>query len=71
MIKPGRYRHFKGNDYQVIDVARHTETEEWFVVYRCCYGDYSMWVRPLEDFMATVELNGETVSRFSFMDDQV
>jgi hypothetical protein len=63
-IRPGRYRHYKGRDYLVIDLARHSETEEWLVVYRCLYGDQSLWVRPLTMFRETVELAGEQVPRF-------
>lgn len=68
-ICPGIYRHYKGKDYQVIDLARHSETEEWLVVYRCLYGDHSLWVRPLTMFRETVELAGEQVPRFSRLDD--
>lgn len=68
-IRPGRYRHYKGRDYQVIDLARHSETEEWLVVYRCLYGDHSLWVRPLSMFRETVELAGEQVPRFSRIGD--
>ena len=63
-IDAGRYRHYKGKDYEVIGVARHSETEEAMVVYRCLYGDGSLWVRPLEMFVAQVECNGGRVPRF-------
>lgn len=63
--EPGRYRHYKGHDYEVIDVARHSETEEWLVVYRPLYGDRGLWVRPLEMFMESVEVDGKTVRRFA------
>ena len=69
VIRPGRYRHYKGRDYQVIDLARHSETEERMVVYRCLYGDQSLWVRPLNMFLETVEVAGEQVQRFARMDD--
>lgn len=46
-IKPGRYRHFKGKEYEVLGVARHSETEEELVVYRALYGDFGLWVRPV------------------------
>lgn len=64
-LQPGRYRHYKGNFYEVIDVARHSETEELLVVYRCLYGDYSLWVRPLAMFMETLDVDGELVARFA------
>lgn len=67
-LKPGRYRHYKGKDYEVIGVARHSETEEELVVYRCLYGDHSLWVRPLSMFRENVEVAGETVPRFSFVE---
>lgn len=68
-LRPGRYRHYKGKDYQVIDIARHSETEEWLVVYRCLYGDHSLWVRPLSMFRETVEVAGEQVPRFARIGD--
>ncbi|MEY3037483.1 MAG: hypothetical protein RL143_50 [Pseudomonadota bacterium] len=64
-IAPGIYRHYKGNDYEVIGCARHSETEEWMVVYRTLYGDFSLWVRPLAMFTEKVTLDsGEEVPRF-------
>ena len=68
-VTPGRYRHYKGKDYEVIGVARHSETEEPLVVYRCLYGDYSLWVRPLAMFQETVDVAGEQVPRFARLDD--
>lgn len=67
-VKPGRYRHYKGNEYEVICTARHTETEEELVVYRALYGDYGMWVRPLDMFSETVERGGKQVARFAFIE---
>ena len=61
---PGRYRHYKGKDYEVIGIARDSETEEPIVVYRCLYGDYSLWVRPLSRFADFVTVGGERVPRF-------
>lgn len=66
-IKPGLYRHYKGNDYYVFQVALHSETREALVVYQCLYGDYSWWVRPLSMFTETVELAGEIIPRFAFV----
>lgn len=63
----GRYRHYKGKDYLVLGVARHSETEEELVVYRTDYGDRSLWVRPKAMFLETVEVDGETVPRFRFV----
>ena len=67
-ISKGIYKHFKGNLYQVIEVASHSETREQLVVYRTLYGDYSMWVRPLTMFQETVEVDGQQVPRFSFVE---
>lgn len=66
-IKPGLYRHYKGNDYYVFQLAHHSETREPLVVYQCLYGDYSWWVRPLAMFTETVEMAGEVIPRFQFM----
>ena len=67
-IKPGKYRHFKGNEYEVLGVARHSETLEDMVVYRALYGDGGLWVRPATMWHETVEQNGQTVPRFSPID---
>lgn len=64
MIRPGIYRHYKGQRYEVIDVARHSETEEWLVVYRTLYGNHDLWVRPLAMFEEQVEVAGQSVPRF-------
>ena len=66
-IKPGIYRHFKGNEYEVLHIARHSETEEEMVVYRALYGDYSLWVRPASMWNETVIRNGETLKRFTYL----
>lgn len=68
-LKPGIYTHYKGAQYEVIDVATHSETEERFVVYRPMYGERALWIRPLEMFVETVEYMGETVPRFKFAHD--
>ncbi|WP_185266577.1 DUF1653 domain-containing protein [Halopseudomonas xiamenensis] len=70
-LKPGRYRHYKGKDYQVIDIARHSETGERLVVYRTLYGEYDLWVRPLEMFTGNVEVEGKTHPRFTFISEDV
>ncbi|GGO75862.1 hypothetical protein GCM10011348_01660 [Marinobacterium nitratireducens] len=67
---PGRYRHYKGQEYEVIGNARHSETEEWLVVYRPCYGDGGLWVRPLAMFVEEVVLpDGRRVPRFAPLSD--
>lgn len=63
----GRYRHFKGKEYQVIGVASHSETGESLVVYRPLYGEGALWVRPLSMFTDSVEQQGLTVSRFTLL----
>jgi len=65
-IKSGRYRHYKGNYYDVIGVARHSETDELLVVYRPQYGEKGLWVRPLEMFTESVELGDSVVPRFAY-----
>lgn len=67
VIKQGIYRHYKGNLYQVLHTARHSETEEWLVVYRALYGDYGVWVRPLTMFCERVEIDGKTLPRFELI----
>lgn len=69
-LKPGRYRHYKGNDYQVIDVACHSETHEWLVVYRRLYerDGPELWVRPYDMFVEDVIVAGRTVPRFQYID---
>ena len=66
-IKPGRYRHFKGNEYEVIGLARHSETQEEMVVYRALYGDFGLWVRPVSMWNETVERDGKTFHRFTYI----
>ena len=63
-IPSGRYRHFKGNEYEVIAIARHSETEEPMVVYRALYGEGGIWVRPANMWNETVERDGKTYKRF-------
>ena len=68
-IKPGRYRHFKGNEYEVIGLARHSETMEPMVVYRALYGERGLWVRPAQMFGGTVERDGAELSRFQYIEE--
>ncbi len=67
MLKTGRYKHFKGGEYEVIGIARHSETDEDMVVYRPQYGERGLWVRPLAMFVETVSHEGETVPRFLYL----
>jgi len=67
MVQPGRYRHYKGHEYEVLGVARHSETEEKYVVYRALYGDGGLWVRPREMFLETVLIDGRPCPRFRFL----
>ena len=64
-IKPGRYRHFKGNEYEVIGIAKHSETTEEMVVYRALYGEHGLWVRPASMWNETVERDGRVCKRFT------
>ena len=66
-VSPGRYRHFKGAEYEVLGVAKHSETEEELVVYKALYGDGSLWVRPVKMFLETVERDGRKMNRFEFV----
>ncbi len=69
-IKPGRYRHFKGNEYDVIGVARDSETLQALVVYRALYGERGLWVRPLEMFTEVIEREGQRLPRFSYIGER-
>ena len=70
MIRPGRYRHFKGREYEVIGVAKHSETLEEMVVYRQLYGEHGLWVRPASMWEETVERDGKTYKRFTYIGDE-
>lgn len=67
MVKLGKYRHFKGNNYQVLAVAKSSETLEEFVVYQALYGEKGIWIRPLAMFQETVEVAGRAVKRFEYI----
>ena len=66
-IPQGIYRHYKGSLYQVLHTAQHSETEELLVVYRCLYGEYGVWVRPLSMFSETVTVDGKQLPRFELI----
>jgi hypothetical protein len=68
-IKKGKYRHYKGNYYKVINIARHSENLEEMVIYQALYGDFGLWVRPLQMFLSNVEVNGKVEKRFAFISD--
>lgn len=78
MIKKGRYKHYKGNDYQVLDVVRHSETEEILVLYKPLYENQypnrdeagNLWVRPLEMFTETVVVEGKEIHRFAYIGEK-
>ena len=69
-IRPGRYRHFKGKEYQVVGLVRHSETEEWLVLYRPLYGDGGLWVRPAAMWTEQVERDGRVQPRFVLLEEQ-
>lgn len=66
-MKTGKYRHFKGKEYELIAVAKHSETLEDMVVYRALYGERTVWVRPASMWEEEVEHNGERVKRFAYI----
>ena len=68
-ITPGRYRHFKGNEYEVLCIARHSETTEPMVVYKALYGEGGVWVRPADMWNETVIRDGVTYQRFTRIED--
>ncbi len=69
-VRVGRYRHYKGNEYVVLGVARHSETEEELVVYRQDYGDGSLWVRPKQMFVEEVQVGDQRQPRFHWIAPQ-
>ena len=68
-LKKGKYRHFKGNEYEVLYTAKHSETLEPMVVYRAMYGGHGVWVRPACMWNETVERDGKTYRRFTYIGD--
>jgi hypothetical protein len=71
-LKPGKYRHYKGNDYEVIDLACHSETREWLVLYKRLYEREGpeLWVRPYDMFIEDVRHEGQLVPRFKYIDSK-
>jgi hypothetical protein len=69
-IRQGRYRHFKGNEYMVLHIAKHSETLEPMVVYQALYGEMGIWVRPASMWNEIVEHNGKTVRRFEYCGEE-
>jgi hypothetical protein len=69
-LEKGIYKHYKGNLYEVLMTAQHSETEEWMVVYKALYGDEGMWVRPYEMFMEKVIVEGTELERFAYVRDE-
>ncbi|MBD3800217.1 MAG: DUF1653 domain-containing protein [Campylobacterales bacterium] len=67
VLKPGRYQHYKGNHYEVLGVAKHSETEEELVVYRALYGEHGLWVRPLCMFTECIPHEGVCIKRFEYI----
>jgi len=67
-IEKGIYRHFKGNKYQVIDIVRHSENQQYMVLYRALYGDHGLWVRPLQMFIEEIEVEGQKRPRFELIE---
>ena len=66
-IKPGKYRHFKGNEYRVVGIARHSETLEEMVVYQALYGEHGLWVRPAHMWSEMVDRDGYSGPRFTYI----
>lgn len=66
-IKIGKYRHFKGGEYEVLGIAKHSETQEEMVVYRALYGERQIWVRPASMWNERIERNGESFLRFTYI----
>ena len=67
-IKLGKYRHFKGGEYEVIALAKHSETQEEMVVYRALYGERQVWVRPAPMWNERIEKDGESFFRFTYIE---
>ena len=67
-LPKGKYRHYKGDFYKVIEIAKHSETLEEMVVYQALYGEFDHWVRPLKMFIEDIEIDGQIQKRFEFIE---
>lgn len=67
MVKLGKYEHYKGGQYQVLGIGKHSETMEEFVVYKALYGENEIWIRPAKMFMEEVEVSGKKIPRFKYI----
>ncbi len=70
MLKKGFYRHFKGNIYELLDIAKNSETLEDMAIYRACYGEKALWVRPLSMWDEEIEKDGKTFKRFTYIGEK-
>lgn len=68
-VRRGRYRHYKNQEYELIDIVHHSETQEPLVLYRALYGEFGLWVRPYDMFFETVKIDGENIQRFQYVGD--
>jgi len=68
-FKIGKYKHFKGKEYQVISVAKHSETLEEYIIYQALYGEKAVWIRPKAMFLETIERDGKIMPRFEYIGD--
>lgn len=66
-MKLGKYEHYKGKQYEVLGIAKHSETLEEFVVYKALYGEGELWIRPIKMFLEEAEFNGKKVKRFKYI----
>lgn len=71
MLKLGKYKHFKGKEYEVLAIAKHSETLEEYVVYKELYGNYDIWIRPLKMFEETITRDNKTIKRFEYIGDDI
>lgn len=69
-FRKGIYKHYKGNYYEVLDIAKHSDANEDMVIYRALYDNFQLYVRPLRAFLETLEINGQPQKRFEFVRDQ-